>query len=100
MLLKYSKYSYTGNPLLTRFQLAWTLVIGVTISGSVKKILECRNLLHPWEYKMYVDVYRGIKSSTVKNRFGYTGSKQVSSSDIAIMGIEDIWSKCTEHSCM
>ena len=49
---------------------------------------------------MYERVNRAIKSSTVTNWFGNTGSKQVSSSDIAPMAIEDIQSECTEHSCM
>ena len=35
-------------------------------------------------------MYRAIKSSTVTKPVGYTGSKQVSSSDIAPMGIEDV----------
>ena len=35
------------------------------VSASVKNVLACRNLLHPWEEKTYEGVYRAIKSSTV-----------------------------------
>ena len=34
---------------------------------------------------------QGNKNQLSQNRFGYTVSKQVSSSDIAPMGIEDLW---------
>ena len=77
-----------------------TVKIGAIVSVSVKNVLACRNLLQSWEYKTYERVYRAIKSSTVTKLFGYTGSKQVSSSDIAPMGIDDIRSDCIEHSCM
>ena len=41
-----------------------TVKIGAILSASVKNVLACRTLLHPWE-KTYERVYRAKKSPTV-----------------------------------
>ena len=41
----------TASIIMVKLFVTMARFISVTISASVKNVLVCRNLLHPWEYK-------------------------------------------------
>ena len=70
-------------------RLALTSVSMVKLFATMAR-LACRNLFTHGNRRHMSECTGQWNHQLSQNRFGYTGSKQVSSSDIAPMGIEDV----------